>query len=99
VDTGSAAFLCVAPGATRDGLVAEGVRLQRESGVDLLVLTGDPAAAALGRWVLPVPGELPEWLEPIAAIVPAQLHAAYLALARGLDPEAPRGLSKVTLTR
>lgn len=99
VDAGSAAFLCVAPGATRDALVAEGMRLRDESGADLLLLTGDPIAAAIGRWVLPVPAGLPEWLEPIAAIVPAQLHAAHLALARGLDPEAPRGLSKVTLTR
>ena len=48
---------------------------------------------------LTVPGGLAEWLTPIAAIVPAQLHAMHLALARGLDPERPRGLSKVTETR
>jgi glucosamine--fructose-6-phosphate aminotransferase (isomerizing) len=99
VEAGSAVFLSVAPGPTRDALAAEAVRLRDESGADLLVLSADPDAQRLGRWVLPVPAGLPEWLEPIAAIVPAQLHAAHLALARGLDPEAPRGLAKVTLTR
>lgn len=48
---------------------------------------------------IPVPGELPEWLSPIAAILPGQLLAYYLALARGFDPDQPRALHKVTLTR
>jgi fructoselysine-6-P-deglycase FrlB-like protein len=33
------------------------------------------------------------------SIVVGQLHALYLARARGLDPEAPRNLRKVTRTR
>jgi len=40
----------------------------------------------------------PEWLSPITAIVPGQLLALHLALARGLDPDVPRGLQKITLT-
>jgi glucosamine--fructose-6-phosphate aminotransferase (isomerizing) len=36
---------------------------------------------------------------PIVSIVPAQLHAFHLARAKGLDPEAPRHLRKVTRTR
>jgi glucosamine--fructose-6-phosphate aminotransferase (isomerizing) len=36
---------------------------------------------------------------PIVSIVPAQLFAYHLARARGLDPDAPRNISKVTLTR
>jgi len=32
-------------------------------------------------------------------ILPAQLLAYYLTVARGLDPDNPRGLSKVTITR
>ena len=35
---------------------------------------------------------------PIVAIVPGQLLALHLALARGIDPEAPRWIRKVTLT-
>ena len=42
---------------------------------------------------------LPEWLTPISYIVPGQLFALYLSLARGHDPDQPRGLKKVTVTR
>lgn len=47
------------------------------------------------------PGDarLPDWLMPIASIVPAQLFAYHLTLARGTDPERPRSISKITLTR
>jgi fructoselysine-6-P-deglycase FrlB-like protein len=45
-----------------------------------------------------LPAILPEWLHPIATIVPGQLLAMHLARARGLDPETPRWIRKVTLT-
>jgi glucosamine--fructose-6-phosphate aminotransferase (isomerizing) len=45
-----------------------------------------------------VAGGLPEWLTPVAAIVPGQTLALHLALARGVSPDTPRGLQKVTLT-
>jgi glucosamine--fructose-6-phosphate aminotransferase (isomerizing) len=45
-----------------------------------------------------MPIELDEFLSPIPFIVPAQLFAAYLAEAKGLDPDAPRSLAKVTKT-
>ena len=48
---------------------------------------------------IPVPASLPEWLSPIAAILPGQLLAYHLAIARGFDPDQPRSLRKVTLTR
>ncbi|MFM8943768.1 MAG: SIS domain-containing protein [Actinomycetota bacterium] len=48
---------------------------------------------------LPVPGGLAEGLATIPAAVRAQQVARSLALVRGLDPDAPRGLSKVTMTR
>jgi len=41
---------------------------------------------------------LPEALSPLAAVIPGQLLALHLSLARGLDPDRPRGLSKVTRT-
>jgi len=53
-------------------------------------------AAACG---CPVDGPaLPETVAPIALAVPCQLLAEGLARALGLDPDAPRGLAKVTQT-
>ncbi len=51
-----------------------------------------------GRGALPVP-RLPELLSPIVSVVPGQLLAFHAARARGLDPDAPAGLTKVTETR
>ena len=42
---------------------------------------------------------LPEALAPIPASVRGQQLALELALRKGLDPDAPRGLNKVTITR
>ena len=64
----------------------------------LLVLSDDPTLCALGDGI-PVPAGVPEWLAPIVTILPAQLFAWHVARARGLDTEAPRTISKITLTR
>jgi glutamine---fructose-6-phosphate transaminase (isomerizing) len=41
---------------------------------------------------------LPEWLAPIGLIVPGQLLTEALARRLGINPDSPRGLSKVTQT-
>jgi glutamine---fructose-6-phosphate transaminase (isomerizing) len=47
---------------------------------------------------LPIPAGLAEPLSAILAVVRAQQLALALARHRGLDPDAPQGLSKVTMT-
>ncbi|HEY3522288.1 MAG TPA: SIS domain-containing protein [Candidatus Limnocylindrales bacterium] len=79
------------------GVIALLERLRRV-GADLLVASDEDAARRLGRRFIALPAGVPEWLAPIAAIVPAQLYAYHAALARGVDPERPRHLRKVTLT-
>src|SRR5262249_30766133 len=41
---------------------------------------------------------LPEWVAPLALIVPGQLLVERLARTLGIDPDVPRGLNKVTQT-
>jgi glutamine---fructose-6-phosphate transaminase (isomerizing) len=74
--------------------------LQRLQSADarLLVLSDVPEVHALGDGVA-LPTGVPEWLAPLVAIIPAQLYAWHLARLRGMDPDHPRSLSKVTLTR
>jgi len=48
---------------------------------------------------IPVPAGLPEWLSPIPAIIPGQLLAYHLTKRRGFDPDQPRSLLKITLTK
>jgi glucosamine--fructose-6-phosphate aminotransferase (isomerizing) len=58
---------------------------------------GDAGFAAAARVALPGP-DLPEHLVPLALIVPCQLLVEALARAKGIDPDHPRGLRKVTQT-
>jgi glutamine---fructose-6-phosphate transaminase (isomerizing) len=69
-----------------------------ELAVDRIILSDRPEALARGSIGIRLPAILPEWLRPIATIVPGQLLALHLAIARGLDPETPRWIRKVTLT-
>ncbi len=66
-----------------------------EGGADLLVI-GDPAAVPHAAH-LPLP-TVAEELSPVLEILPLQLLARDLAVARGGNPDAPRGLSKITET-
>ncbi|MDP2965663.1 MAG: SIS domain-containing protein [Pelolinea sp.] len=45
-----------------------------------------------------IPAGIPEWLSPIACILPGQLFARQLAIEKGLNIDKPEGLTKVTET-
>lgn len=64
---------------------------------DCLTITNDDDIAALSPHSLLLPA-MDEFLTPIPFIVPAQLFAALLSEAKGIDPDAPRSLKKVTKT-
>jgi glutamine---fructose-6-phosphate transaminase (isomerizing) len=68
-----------------------------ERGARVLAVGGDATLAGAAAYHLPGP-DLPEPLAPLGLIVPAQLVVESLARRLGLDPDAPRGLSKVTTT-
>jgi glutamine---fructose-6-phosphate transaminase (isomerizing) len=42
--------------------------------------------------------DMPEELAPMASIVVGQLFSLHLALVRGINPDEPRGVSKITVT-
>jgi glucosamine--fructose-6-phosphate aminotransferase (isomerizing) len=90
-------ILFAPPGMTLDGVKLLLKRL-RELHADTMVITADEEAARMSTRAIRMPGEIEEFLAPIPYIIPAQLFAALLADAKGLDPDAPRSLSKVTRT-
>ena len=63
------------------------------------VLASGPAAAEIedASYYLPVPKPPTPLLAPVLSVAPGQLLAWALAQAKGLDPDRPSGLSKVTL--
>ena len=65
----------------------------------LVVVSPLSQALESATTAISIPAGIPEWLSPMIAILPGQLFALGLALAKGIDPDHPRGLHKVTLTR
>jgi glucosamine--fructose-6-phosphate aminotransferase (isomerizing) len=76
-------------GEVEEKLSARGARVLR--------FAYDAAPDAANSIPLTDPGT--ELLSPLVDILPTQLLAYHLTVARGLDPDNPRGLSKVTITR
>jgi glucosamine--fructose-6-phosphate aminotransferase (isomerizing) len=77
--------------------VVEAAARVRAAGATV-VASGDAAEALEGAaYVLPVPKPPSPLLSPLLSVVPGQLFALALAQAKGLDPDHPAGLSKVTL--
>ncbi|MBN1260492.1 MAG: SIS domain-containing protein [Anaerolineae bacterium] len=92
--------LAVTPsGAVFDDLLGLMQILKRDHQVELFVLSNEDNALMLADRAVPLPRDLPEWISPLVAIVPAQLFCYYLTRAKGFDTETPRGLSKVTKTQ
>ncbi len=97
VDADTPALLVAADeGPVLAGMTALAHRCQ-EVGSHVYGIGGDAGFAAACRAVLPA-SSLPEHLAPLAMIVPGQLLVEALARAKGLDPDVPRGLRKVTQT-
>ncbi len=89
----------VAPvGATTDDLAALAARLA-ELEAHVIAISDADAVLRHARHPLRLPVTVDERLSPITSVVVGQCFARQLALARGIDPERPRGLQKVTATR
>lgn len=97
IDVGAPALLVMPAGRAFDDMLdlANGLR---RLGAELLIISDSPAALELATTPLPLAASIPEWLSPIPAVLPGQLLALRLALAKGFDPDVPRGLQKVTRT-
>ena len=90
-------MLFAPPGVMLDG-TKDLIRRLQELRADTLAITCDIETATMCSHSIIMPRDIDEFLAPIPYIIPAQLFAALLAEAKGLDPDKPRSLSKVTRT-
>lgn len=97
VDDETPAVLVAADsGPTLPGTVALAERVVA-AGARAYGIGGGRALSEATSCALPGP-DLPEWVSPLALIVPGQLLTEALARGLGIDPDVPRGLDKVTQT-
>lgn len=106
VESAFPTFLFTPAGVTWPGLKEMIEKLQGLKAETMIITDlGNKEALQVAPRSLCVPLKIPSRKElpddvftPIPYIVPAQLFAAYLAEQKGLDPDRPRTLSKVTQT-
>lgn len=90
--------ILVAPSGAAFNDVAQLIARLTELGAEIMTITDRVDAVPESSLILPLATGLPEWLSPIAAVVPGQLLSLAQAELRGYDPDRPRGLTKVTHT-
>ena len=92
-------FAFAPPGVTWTS-IGETLRKLQGLHAEILAITdrGNRDVDERATKVIRLPRRLKELMTPIPYIVPAQIFAAHLAAQKGLDPDQPRTLNKVTLT-
>ncbi len=71
----------------------------RQNHCELLMISDDASLLEQSHLAMTLPSSIAEHLTPLTAVLPGQMFSLLLAKAKGLDPDHPYGLSKVTLTR
>lgn len=69
-----------------------------EMGAEIIAVSDYPSLLEKSDLGFKIEPGIPEWLSPIANILPGQLFARQLAIEKGLNIDKPEGLSKVTET-
>jgi len=91
--------LAVAPrGKVFDSMLEMLSRLRVDQLAEMVVISDEKRALSLAQTPIQLPDGIPEWLTPIISIIPAQLFTYHLTRAKGLNPENPRTIGKVTET-
>jgi glucosamine--fructose-6-phosphate aminotransferase (isomerizing) len=91
-------FLYVPDGRAYPSMVELALKL-RERAAEMVIVARSQEILELACRPIVMPVDADELLSPLLYIVPGQLWACHLAFTRGFNPDKPRGLSKVTLTR
>ena len=102
VDSAFPVFVFAPPGPTWPSISRVLKRLAELKADTLVITDGGNAKALKSARTLEIPAppraEIGDLYTPIPYIIPAQLFAAHLARIKGLDPDRPRTLSKITRT-
>jgi glucosamine--fructose-6-phosphate aminotransferase (isomerizing) len=92
-------ILAIAPrGKVQESMMEMLGKLRNDHRAELVVISDDKRALSLAQSPIQLPDGMPEWLTPIVGIIPAQLFTYHLTLAKGLSPDQPRTIGKVTET-
>jgi glucosamine--fructose-6-phosphate aminotransferase (isomerizing) len=98
VDEGFPVLLIATQGAVASDLAELAERL-RSRGALVAAISDVPEVLQPAALPIALPATVDERFSVLTSIVPGQFLSVALARARGIDPDRPRGLNKVTATR
>ena len=90
--------ILIAPGGPSIGSMLEVGQAVRERKAEMIVFSDDDDALSLATVPMKLPPLGRSYWSPMVTAVAGQLFTYYVAIHKGLDPDRPRGLTKVTLT-
>jgi glucosamine--fructose-6-phosphate aminotransferase (isomerizing) len=90
-------FLFAPPGRVFNDMMTIHQRLHG-LGAETVVISSEPRIQRRASRVICMPDRIDDLLSPIPYIIPGQMFAALLSKAKGLSPDQPRSLRKVTRT-
>ena len=88
-----------APDGPAQNDVKEMISKLKGSGAELIIISNNKELLELGACSFSIPATNNDMISPFYNVVVAQLFACNLALAKGLNPDSPRELNKVTITK
>ena len=92
--------MAVAPaGRVFDAMLETLTRIKKDLNGEVMVISNRKEALDMAITPVELPADLPEWLSPIAAIIPAQLFAYHLSRIKGHNADNPRVIHKITETK
>lgn len=79
--------------------VSSMINKMRSEQMETIVISNRKDMLDLGTTAFSIPETSNDIISPFFNVIVAQMFACKLALAKGLNPDAPRGLNKVTVTK
>ncbi len=79
--------------------ITEMVNKVKDSEADILIVSNNKELLGMGNSSIEIPENLSDYVSPLINVVVAQMFAGKLSVLKGLNPDSPRGLNKVTITR
>jgi len=95
VQRGFPVFLVAPKGRVYNNLLEIAKILQKRK-AELIILSNGSEMKKSANTFIPIPFEGDEIIMPISIVIAGQLFAYFLSLSRNLNPDRPRGLTKVT---
>lgn len=97
VQNGFPVILVVPQGAVKDDLL-DLIQAIKKRDSEMLIISDSNELLDQAHLALPVTPGLPEWLSPLVTVLPGQIFGMQLTIEKGMDPDHPAGLTKVTET-